>query len=145
MLYIGYFRPFALPMQNNIELTNEYLTVLCTYSLIMFSNMVPDPAVRYLCGWQLVFLIVLLLAINLFIIIFQSIRDSIRRCKLKYVKRKNMKAYQKQKDDYLKQQSKMLKAQSVMQQDSFFNQRNQWNLMASPDSFTDAVLLTKQQ
>lgn len=87
MLYIGYYRPFLLPSQNNLELTNEFLTLLCTYSLIMFSQMVPDPAIRYLCGWQIIFLIVLTLTINLSLIIFQSIRDSIRRCKLKYVRR----------------------------------------------------------
>lgn len=103
MLYVGYYRPFALPSQNNLELLNEYLTLLCTYSLIMFSQLVPDPETRYLCGWQIIFLIVLTLSINLSLIIFQSIRDSIKKCKLKYTKRKKMKEFKKRKLDHERQ------------------------------------------
>lgn len=90
MLYVGYFRPFKSSFVNSLELTNEYMTLLCSYSLIMFSQIVHDPETRYLCGWQIIFLVLLILAINMSIIIFQAIRDAIKKCKLKYKKRQNM-------------------------------------------------------
>ena len=51
MIYSGYIRPYLLPFANNLDLINEFLTLLCTYSLIMFSAFVPDAYTRYLCGW----------------------------------------------------------------------------------------------
>ena len=51
MIYVGYFRPFESNFSSNLELMNETLTLMCTYSLVMFSAFVPDPATRYECGW----------------------------------------------------------------------------------------------
>ena len=51
MLYTGYFEPNYIPSENTLELVNETLTLVCSYSLIMFSPLVPDAQTRYLCGW----------------------------------------------------------------------------------------------
>ena len=83
MIYMGYFRPYQLNFSNNLEVINETLTLVCTYSLMLFSSFVPDPAMRYLCGWYLIGLIVLTLAVNLTIIVGQALKSSIRKCKQK--------------------------------------------------------------
>ena len=82
MIYSGYFRPFESSFANNMDLLNETLTLICSYSLIMFSEFVPSPETRSLCGWQLIALVLIFLVINLSVIIFQGLKHCIRRCKL---------------------------------------------------------------
>ena len=91
IIYSGYFWPYILPFINTLDFVNEVLTLLCTYSLCMFSAFVPEARTRYLCGWQLIGLVSLMIALNLIIIIFTSIRSSINRCKLKCIRRRNLK------------------------------------------------------
>ena len=93
MIFAGYFRPYNLQKQNTLELVNETLTLLCTYSLIMFSALVPDAATRFLCGWQLIGLVILILLINLTVMVYTSGKQCTRRCKLKHIRRQKMKAY----------------------------------------------------
>ena len=69
MLYSGNFKPFETPFANNMDLFNETMTLVCSYSLIMFSAFVPDAEMRYLCGWYLVLLVLITLAINLLVIV----------------------------------------------------------------------------
>ena len=73
MLFVGYFKPFELSFQNNLELVNETLTLVCSYSLITFSAFVPDAETRYLCGWYIIALVALMLAVNLGVIFYKSI------------------------------------------------------------------------
>jgi len=103
MLYSGYFRPFELPQTNRIELMNEACTLLCTYSLITFSDFVPEAEVRYNCGWVLVVFVLMQILLNLGIIIGSSLIEVIRRCKLRIRRHRNIKAF-KQRLDFIKQQ-----------------------------------------
>ena len=68
MLYTGYFRPYLNKFSNNLETLNETMTLMCTYSLCLFSAFVPDPYARYQCGWQLISLVLLMLGFNLAVI-----------------------------------------------------------------------------
>ena len=89
MIYSGSFRPFEVPFTNTMDLINETLTLACTYSLVIFSALVPDAETRYQCGWYIIGLIFLTLAINLVVTIGQSLQLLIRRCKLR-MKRRNL-------------------------------------------------------
>ena len=93
MLYVGYNRPYYLPSSNLMELINETLTLMCCYSLIMFSAFVPDAQTRFLCGWELVGLVALIVIINLCVITYSSLKRSIWRCKLKKIRRQKMKEH----------------------------------------------------
>ena len=73
MIYVGYFRPFEIPLINKIELFNESVTIICTYSLICFSAFVPDASTRYLCGWVLIGLVSFLVLFNLVFVMIQGI------------------------------------------------------------------------
>ena len=83
MLYSGYYSPNELRFANRLELMNETLTLVCTYSLIVFSAFVPDATTRYLCGWYLIALVVLTLLVNISIMVITSLFASIRTCKRK--------------------------------------------------------------
>ena len=87
MIYSGSFRPFEIPFVNTMDLINETLTLMCSYSLITFSAFVPDAETRYQCGWEIIVLLVLSIAINLVVIIGQGLKLCIRRCKLKNKRR----------------------------------------------------------
>ena len=84
MIYVGYWRPYELPMSNKLELVNETLTTVCTYSLVMFSAFVPDAGTRYTCGWPLIGVVFLMMAINLSVIIYLSFQKIMRTCRLRY-------------------------------------------------------------
>ena len=88
MIYIGYFRPYDLSSNNVQDLANETLTLICTYSLVMFSAFVPDLETKYNCGWYLVTIVIVFIAINLVLILAQAIGRSLKKCRQKCHKRK---------------------------------------------------------
>ena len=73
MIYLGHFSPFVSRLAGTVELINEVLIVICTYHLIMFTALVYDPGTRYLCGWPCIVVVFTLIAINLSVIVYQSI------------------------------------------------------------------------
>ena len=105
MIYVGYFRPYELPLANKIELFNESLTIVCTYSLICFSAFVPDARARYLCGWALIGLICFLMLSNLTMIMIQGIKIIIRAIRLRLKRCKNRKAMKVKMLDYKRKQN----------------------------------------
>ena len=107
LIYYGYFRPSIIPFNNNLDIVNEYMTLVSTYSLFVFSAFVPEAGTRYLCGWYLIGLVALMISINLVVIIGSSLKNSFRRCKLKCIKRKRMRQMQKKKQDEHRRQSLM--------------------------------------
>ena len=121
MIYSGYFRPFESPFANTMDLLNETLTLMCSYSLIMFSEFVPSPETRSLCGWQLIGLVLITLVINLSVIITQGIKNCIRKCKLKAKRRKAKKLAKKRTKDHLRQQKNMHVAQDIIEKDGFYH------------------------
>ena len=74
MIYVGLVRPFNDKFANILELTNEVLILLASYSLIMFSALVPDAAVRSQTGWALILVTMIAMSLNIFIISGQGFR-----------------------------------------------------------------------
>ena len=68
------------------------MTLISSYGLIVFTDFVPSPEARHQCGWVLIALTFAILAVNLCVIIYESIADSIRRGKIRMAKRKYQKA-----------------------------------------------------
>lgn len=121
VIYTGYFRPYELPFANNLDLINETFTLVGCYSLVMFSEFVPDAHTRYLCGWYLVSLTFLMIGINLCIIFFDTIKMTCRKCKLKYVRRKKLQALKQQRLDDAKRERLRQLALEATRNDQFFN------------------------
>ena len=89
--YLGYFKVFLSRLQNNLELWNESLTLICAYCLIPFSGLVSDANTRYACGWPLILLVLILVIINLSVMMVQAISMMIHSCKLRMWRRRNRK------------------------------------------------------
>ena len=83
MIYIGYVCPFSLPKNNWTETTNEYLTLISTYCLFLFTDFVPDPSVRYKTGWALIVITLSIVALNITIMATSTIYDLKFRAKKK--------------------------------------------------------------
>ena len=91
MAFIGYVRPFCKRNQNQLELLNETLTVICTYQLFTFTDFVPDAAARYAQGYVLILTTLLILTINVWVLVNETILEFYRFSKIKVARRKYFK------------------------------------------------------
>ena len=97
MAFIGYFRPFELSLQNNLELVNEVIILLNSYFLFIYSDFVGDVYVRYSLGWYNVGAIVTLVAVNLLLITMTTGKKTLFKYKVWQAKRWNAKILSKRK------------------------------------------------
>ena len=87
IIFIGSIRPFLLPFVNNLELVNEVCVLGNTYFLIIYSDFVPEPEIRYGIGWVNISLLVLMILINLSVIIIKQIVNGKHWCKIRKLKK----------------------------------------------------------
>ena len=79
---VAYVRPFTIQSENEVELFNEFFTLVIDYHLMMFTDFVQNPQTRELIGNSLVYLTGGTLAINVLIILGRSLRQACFRAKL---------------------------------------------------------------
>ena len=102
MAFQGQVKPYTTSSQNNLELINEILTLICTYGLIIFTDFVPEANARYNSGWVLIGLTLLILVINMIVLFYLSISGLWRKGKIRLKKYK----YSKEKPQSIAQQFK---------------------------------------
>ena len=73
MIYVGLVRPFHDKFANILELVNEVLILLASYSLITFSALVPDAKIRSHSGYFLIIMAFATMIMNVFIIVISKI------------------------------------------------------------------------
>lgn len=95
VIFTGYFKPYQKKMVNILELINDSIIVVCSYFLIMFSDLVPDPETKYIMGWPLIALISTLILMNITVIVFKGIQSIVRKCRLYARRRRNRKLARK--------------------------------------------------
>lgn len=86
MIFIGLGRPHETRKQNIIELTNEFLTVVATYHLISFSDMVSDIETKFTMGYSMignVAIIMLFNILNIILVSAHNLHASYRKRKFK--------------------------------------------------------------
>ena len=88
MMFVGIYRPFILPIHNNLELANEILILFNSYFLLIFSDMVLDLHARYFMGWLNLGVIITLIIVNLSIITVTTGANTCHSLKMMYLKRK---------------------------------------------------------
>ena len=67
------------------------MTLISSYGLIVFTDFVPSPETRFLFGWVIIAATFAILAVNLCVLIYESIADSCRQGKIRMSKRKYQK------------------------------------------------------
>ena len=114
MAFIGYVRPFCKRNQNQLELLNETLTVICTYQLFTFTDFVPDAAARYAQGYVLILTTLLILTINVWVLVNETILEFYRFSKIKVARRKYFKELKRrQKEKMNRESNKILREEST--------------------------------
>ena len=99
MIYIGYTSPFTLPWMNRLEKANEFLILVATYFLIIYSNgflLKEDPRLvdiqmkdweaQEFQGWFHVGHLGILVTLNMTVMLVVQITSIIRLVKLSYSK-----------------------------------------------------------
>jgi hypothetical protein len=95
VVLVGYIRPFEMRSENNLELFNEFTTLVVNYHLMCFTSFVPDPDTRELIGTSLVYCTGGNLMINLMLVGFSSAWLGCKRTKLNYLKCKKKRRQKK--------------------------------------------------
>ena len=87
---------------------NEICIVFATYHLFCFTDYVGDPYYRYLMGWSLIALILIILLMNILLIVghqVNEVRSIFRRARTKQLHKKNQR---------LHEENRKLRVQNVM-------------------------------
>ena len=73
-------------VSNIQECFNEYWELNISYCLLVFGTFVPNKASQYIFGWVVCAKIAIAVAVNLSFIIFVSLKDSLRKLKVYFLK-----------------------------------------------------------
>jgi len=65
IILVGQLRPYKLPVDNKIDMANEFAICILIYHLMCLTDFVLDPAARQSIGGSMIALVILLLVCNL--------------------------------------------------------------------------------
>ena len=68
MIHIGMVEPYPTPIENKLEVYNNYSILWLSYCLFCYTDYVPDPQARYTIGFLMIFLTGQNLIVNLYVI-----------------------------------------------------------------------------
>lgn len=68
LMYLGHAKPFDRRGSNVQEFFNEWLNLVFTYHLFLFTDYVPDPDTRWGIGTSAITILILYMVINLIIV-----------------------------------------------------------------------------
>jgi hypothetical protein len=74
IIYQGQFDPLITRLKNRIEKCNEFLVMMCSLHLMLYTEWVADAQVRYYYGWSNVAVIIVCCTINMLIVLWFSFR-----------------------------------------------------------------------
>ena len=90
IIIVGWYRPFETAASNRLQLFTECITLGALYTMMLFTDFVPDAKDRYICGSIFIALLMIYLVVHLTVIMRVSglnARQSCRRC---MIRRKRM-------------------------------------------------------
>jgi hypothetical protein len=76
-LYYGSYKPKKLRLEYRMELFNEIMIYCTTYQILLLSNWVPDPEVRFFYGWTISSTLMFMLLVNSLVIAYFLVKCSI--------------------------------------------------------------------
>lgn len=97
MMFTGWYRPFIIPIHNDLEITNEVLILMNSYFMLIFSDFVIDKHARYICGWVNLGVICMLVLVNLTLIFCTTGALVLHKVKLMWLKRRQKKLIEEHK------------------------------------------------
>lgn len=93
MIYLGHANPNDQPLARRVEYFNESCLQMITYHLALFP-LLKTLAEEEFCGWSMIAFLGIIFLTNLTIMIAVTIGGLKRKCKLKALKKKQLKTMQ---------------------------------------------------
>ena len=75
VIYQGLFKPSSEYFINRLDNFNEFMILVCTDTMILFTDYVPDLSLQQEIGWYWIGLAILTVLVNLSYIIYHSMRS----------------------------------------------------------------------
>ena len=95
IIFLGYAEFFETKGAKSLEIINESVFVLIMYNFVLLNNLVSEMEIRYKAGDAIILMTAGLLIINMFVIIFVSVKALSWKCRLRKLKNKAIKEYNK--------------------------------------------------
>ena len=93
--YIGGERPYVSPFSNKQELLNEMIVLVAAYPLLTFTDFVWELDTRIDNGFFIIGCILLNIIANMIVVIVIAIHSGIRKCKLYFLKKRQLQALER--------------------------------------------------
>lgn len=78
---------------NRMEVFNSIMVMLMIYCLMCYTPLVVDPEARYMMGFAMVGLVGLNVLANIVVVTIDPVKQSCKRCKVRWAKRNKSKSY----------------------------------------------------
>jgi hypothetical protein len=87
-IFNGEVEPFADPTNQRLEQFNELTISGVFYHFLCFADLVKDPGMRMKIGWSMIGTSLFCLIVNFGTVLFDAIRNSIKKAKLYRLRKK---------------------------------------------------------
>ena len=74
LIYLFLVKPYEEPFENKLEIFNEIMYVMLTYSLLMFSDLHYNYDIKFNIGWGFIMLFMFQLSVNVLLIVYSTLK-----------------------------------------------------------------------
>lgn len=92
ILYLTLTMPMEKKLDNVVIIVNEWLVYACGVNLLLFTEYVQDPNIRWSCGYSFMFFVLLCVVFNISIALFNELKPVVESLKVKFAAWKAKKA-----------------------------------------------------
>ena len=92
IFFINWYQPFLHRKMSRLETFNEWTEIMLLYHLMMFTQWISDPIQRHKTGWSFIALICAYMLLHLSLMMYASVKDMIKKCKLRCQRRASRRA-----------------------------------------------------
>ena len=86
-MYLVYYRPLGDKIANSVEVLSEIITLMLMYHLLLFTDFVPDPEVRYMIGYPFTGLMGIFITVQLIFLLYITLVNLRVRLRKRMAKR----------------------------------------------------------
>ena len=109
LFIMEFARPFKTKAERRIEIFNEVILMSVLYTMMLFTDFVPEVETKVLIGWLSCFLVALHFIVNLAIMLITSCKGAYMACRMNYLKKNYFKTRRAQQKNIIANHSKRRK------------------------------------
>ena len=92
IVYLTLTMPMEKKLDNVVIIVNEWLVYACGVNLLLFTEYVQDPNIRWSCGYSFMFFVLLCVVFNVVIALFNGVKPVVQSLQIKFAAWKAKKA-----------------------------------------------------